>query len=982
MNLLDMRTIVFSYVVTNIICVWFVLLLWRQSRDRFAGIAFLVIDFIFQTAALILIVLRGAVPDWISMILSNTLVVTGAILGFMGLERFVGKRGPQIHNYLLVILFIFVHGYFVFVQPSLAVRNLNIAAALLLVCVQSVWLLWHRVESGLRSLTFGVGLVFFLFCLVNVVRILQFFTGVHGENNYFQSGISEALVLVSYQVLFLLLTYSLVLMVNKRLLMQIGTQEEKFAKVFHSAPYALTLTRPSDGKIVEVNETFFSITGYDRTEVMGKNTVDLGLWEHDTDRAAAVDALLKTGKVQGNEFNFRKKNGETMTGLFSAEIIAIDGEKSILSSIGDITELKRAEDVVKREQVLSNTIIDSIPGPFYMLNEHGHYVRWNTYQREVIIGKPEEHIAGMNALETIHPEDRALIQARIANVLQDGKEEAVEGRVLLRGGPAFIWMLMTGRRMTIDDHPLLIGTGVDITERKRAEEALRESQALLNEMGKMAKVGGWELDTDTLELRWTEETYRIHELSPESKPPLEEAINYFHPEEREKLSDSIQHALKYGEAYDMELRFITAKGKHLWTRTICIPQLVDGKTVRLKGSFQDITERKQAEEALKKSKEQYRQAQKMESIGQLAGGVAHDFNNMLNIILGYSQLALMKIEPSGPLHTDIQEIMNAARRSADLVRQLLAFARKQIIAPKVLDLNDTVAGILNMLRKLIGEDIDLLWMPAANLWPVKMDPTQVDQLLANLAANARDSISGVGKITIETGRAEFDEAYCSQHAGFIPGQFAMLAVSDDGCGMDKETCDQIFEPFFTTKEFGKGTGMGLATVYGIVKQNNGFINVYSEPGKGTTFKIYLPRYGGEAEEVIDEPREQVKPLTGTEVVLLVEDEETLLKMSKMMLEELGYTVLAAGNPNEAIKLAGQYAGDIHLLVTDVVMPEMSGRDLQKRLSALRPDMKYLFMSGYTANVIAHRGILDEGVNFLQKPFHMERLATKVREALN
>jgi PAS domain S-box-containing protein len=406
----------------------------------------------------------------------------------------------------------------------------------------------------------------------------------------------------------------------------------------------------------------------------------------------------------------------------------------------------------------------------------------------------------------------------------------------------------------------------------------------------------------------------------------------------------------------------------------------DGSPYGIVNICRDITDRKQAEADKVKLEEQYHQAQKMEAIGQLAGGVAHDFNNMLNIILGYSQLALLKIEPSSPLKADLQEIMNATKRSTDLVRQLLAFARKQTIAPKVLDLNHAVADTLNMLRKLIGEDIDLLWMPAANLRPVKMDPTQVDQILANLAVNARDSISGVGKITIETGKAEFDETYCSQHSGFVQGHYVMLAVSDNGCGMDKETCEKIFEPFFTTKEIGKGTGMGLATAYGIVKQNNGFVNVYSEPGKGTTFKIYLPRHG-EDEAVIDEPTAQAKPLTGTEVVLLVEDEETLLKMGKMMLEELGYTVLEAGNPNEAIKLAGQYAGDIHLLVTDVVMPEMSGRDLQKRLSALRPDMKYLFMSGYTANVIAHRGILDEGVNFLQKPFLMDVLATKVREAL-
>jgi PAS domain S-box-containing protein len=320
-NPLDMRTLVFGYVVTNILCVGIVVLLSWQSRDRFKGIALLVVDFIFQASALILIVLRGAIPDWISIVLSNTLVVAGAILGFRGQERFVEKKG------------------------------INIASALLLVCFQSVWLMWHRVEPGLRSVTFGVGLVNFLYCLVSVVRILQFLIGVHLETDYFRSGLFEALVLVSYQVLFIMLTYSLVLMVNKRLFMEIETQEEKFAKAFHSAPYAITITRPSDGKIVEVNETFFSITGYDRTEVMGKNTVDLRLWEHDEDRAAVVDTLLKTGKVHGKEFRFRRKNGEAITGIFSADILTIEGEKSILSSIGDITERKQqTEELVRSDR--------------------------------------------------------------------------------------------------------------------------------------------------------------------------------------------------------------------------------------------------------------------------------------------------------------------------------------------------------------------------------------------------------------------------------------------------------------------------------------------------------------------------------------------------------------------------------------------------------------------------------------------------------
>ena len=344
MNFFDMRTIVFSYVITNIVCVWFVVLLWRESRDRFAGTAFWVVDFVFQAVALVLIVLRGAIPDWISMILSNTLVIAGALLGFMGLERFTGKKGPQIYNYLLVILFIFVQSYFALVQPSLAVRNVNISTALFLICAQSVWLLWRRVEPGLRSLTFGTGLVNFLYCLVSVVRIAHISTAAHLENDFFRSGLFDVLILLSYQILFILLTYNFILMVNKRLIMQIGTQEEKFAKAFHSAPYAITLTRPSDGMIVDVNETFASITGYDRAEVLGKNTTDLHLWENDEDRSAIVDILSKTGRVHGKELRFRRKNGEVVTGLFSADIITIEGEKSILSSIEDITERKRAEE--------------------------------------------------------------------------------------------------------------------------------------------------------------------------------------------------------------------------------------------------------------------------------------------------------------------------------------------------------------------------------------------------------------------------------------------------------------------------------------------------------------------------------------------------------------------------------------------------------------------------------------------------------------
>ncbi|HER63500.1 MAG TPA: PAS domain-containing sensor histidine kinase [Desulfobacteraceae bacterium] len=378
---------------------------------------------------------------------------------------------------------------------------------------------------------------------------------------------------------------------------------------------------------------------------------------------------------------------------------------------------------------------------------------------------------------------------------------------------------------------------------------------------------------------------------------------------------------------------------------------------------------------------QFQQMQKMESVGRLAGGVAHDYNNMLSVIIGYTEIAMDKVSPSEPLHADLKEILKAATRSAEITRQLLAFARKQTISPRVLDVNETVEGMLKMIRRLIGEDIDLSWQPTSNLRPVNMDPTQFGQILANLCVNARDAIAGVGKVTIETGMVIFDAAYCADHPGFVPGEFVLLAVSDDGCGMDKETIDNIFEPFFTTKDAAQGTGLGLSTVFGIVKQNNGFVNVYSEPGKGTTFKIYLPRHVGEAEESRAEIVTQAPKGRG-ETVLLVEDEPAIMEMARRMLEKLGYRVVATNMASEAIRLAGNHTGGIHLLITDVIMPEMNGRDLADQLHGVHPDIKILFMSGYTADVIAHRGVLDEGVNFIQKPFSMKDLGIKVREVLN
>ncbi len=391
-------------------------------------------------------------------------------------------------------------------------------------------------------------------------------------------------------------------------------------------------------------------------------------------------------------------------------------------------------------------------------------------------------------------------------------------------------------------------------------------------------------------------------------------------------------------------------------------------------------EQKDLEQRRLSLEDQLQQAQKMESVGRLAGGVAHDYNNMLSVIIGYAELALDKVSPDDDLRADLTEILNAAKRSNQITRQLLAFARKQTINPEVLDLNETVESMLKMLRRLIGEDIDLSWQPGPGLRAVKMDPVQIDQILANLCVNALDAIDGVGYITIETHNIEIDEQYCSDHAGFYPGEYVLLVVSDNGCGMDAHMMENIFEPFYTTKDASRGTGLGLATVYGIVRQNKGFINVYSEPGKGTTFKIYLPGHAGESVTSTAVPGQDLPRAQG-ETVLLVEDEPDIMKMGRIMLQRQGYNVLSFGSPVEAIAVAQSHGSEIDLLITDVVMPEMNGRELARKLQSMYPDLGVLFMSGYTASIIAQHGVLDKGLNFIEKPFSIRELAEKVRQVL-
>jgi len=569
----------------------------------------------------------------------------------------------------------------------------------------------------------------------------------------------------------------------------------------------------------------------------------------------------------------------------------------------------------------------------------------------------------------LHPDDRAQAHAFGVAVSNLGRGSC-EYRFQRKDG-VFVWTLDDCRLLRDDQGQPAgsVGSWFDITEHKQAEEAITRLATAVEQSSEIIMI------TD------------VQSTILYVNPAFEKITGYTQQEAIGQTPRILRSGRQDAEFYRLMWALLSAgetwrgqminkrKDGTFYEEEATISPVHDpaGTIINYVAVKRDVSHEAQLEAQL-------RQAQKMEAVGRLAGGVAHDFNNLLMGIMGYTELCREKIEPGHPIREYLDEIINGAQRSAEITRQLLAFARKQIIAPQILDLNDAVAGMLKMLQRLIGEDIKLTWSPGVDLRPVKLDPSQVDQILANLCVNARDAIDGVGEVVLETGRVIIDAESCASHPEAIPGAYVFLSVSDDGRGMDPETLVQVFEPFFTTKGLGKGTGLGLATVYGIVKQNNGFIYATSEPGKGATFRIYLPQVEAGVEKTPETCGEEI-PRGRGETVLLVEDEKSLLVTCGRFLEGLGYKVLAAGTPAEALKLVDQHPGDIHVLLTDVVMPGMDGRELAQRISAVKPGVKVVFMSGYTADVIAQRGVLDEGVQFLSKPFTRDDLARKMREVL-
>jgi PAS domain S-box-containing protein len=609
---------------------------------------------------------------------------------------------------------------------------------------------------------------------------------------------------------------------------------------------------------------------------------------------------------------------------------------------------------------------------------NGRILSINRAGREAV-GVDEETLLKGNLRDFLAPEVRGRFQDYLAAIRRDGRTTGLMV-VVTQGGARRVWEYDNTLRTDGVGEPIVRSMARDVTEKRRIEAALRESEARYRSFFETDLAGDYVSTPEGKILDCNPAFARLLGFESVGAALSADAASlYPASDDRERFLSRLRHE-KALQNVETEL------SRRDGARITVLENVVgifdsQGRLVRLFGFMFDITERKAAEKEKERLRAQLAEAQKMESVGRLAGGVAHDFNNALTVIMGHAAQALERDGREEPLHGHLEEIQKAAQRSADLTGQLLAFARRQAVVPVVLDLNRMVEDLFEMLRRLIGEEIDLTWNPGAGIRTVEIDPSQISQLLTNLCVNARDAIAGVGKVTIETSNVSLDEAACSSCPGSSAGDYVRLAVSDSGAGMGKDVLEHLFEPFYTTKALGRGTGLGLATVYGIVKQNQGFINVTSDPGEGSTFEIHLLASPKDAVQAEARGAEEA-PRGRGETVLLVEDELPVLRLGEAMLVQLGYAVLSAGTPSEAMHKAETHPGAIEILVTDVVMPEMNGRDLADRMRAIRPKMRALFVSGYTADIIARRGVLNEGIRFLQKPFSASDLAFKVREALD
>ncbi len=731
----------------------------------------------------------------------------------------------------------------------------------------------------------------------------------------------------------------------------------------------------SSGVITDANTAFLELWGYVRkSEVVGKPISDFVDSEEDALRI--VGALEQDDEWRGH-YVARRKDGTTFVASSLSSVLRDKSGEPVgyQSSVVDATATFEAHQALKEQTRLLESYLDCLPGLFYVFDEE-RFVTWNKEWTR-ITGYRDDELAGMSGPDFFRGEDKTRMIAAMHAVFADGSAD-VEAEFVTKDGRAIPYYF-TGQRRELQGKQYLLGLGVDITKRREADEALRASEEKYRTLAENIGIGVAMISPDMEILTLNRQMLEwFPGVDVSARPVCHRAFNDPPDEEPCSYCPTIK-TLRDGQTHESTTETPSPDGNRHF-RVVATPvRDADGEVIAAIEMVEDVTARTLAEKERAELENQFRQSQKMESVGRLAGGVAHDFNNLLTVILNCARLIKEGLGADDPLLDDVEEIDAAGRRAADLTRQLLTFSRKQIIEPRVINLNDVVTRAEKMLRRVLGEDIELIAVHEEDLRNVEADPGQMDQILVNLSVNARDAMQDGGKLTIETANVFLDEEYTASHPYTTPGAYVMLAVSDTGTGMDAETRSKVFEPFFTTKNVDQGTGLGLSTVYGVVKQSNGSIEVYSELGHGTTFKVYLPVVEADVEE--GSPGEATALPRGLETILLVEDEPAVRKVAVRILEMGGYKVLEAAGPGEALALARQHGESIDLVLTDVVMPEMSGPECCEQLSKIVPDVKVLFMSGYTADAIARRGVLEKGTNFIPKPFTVDSLARKVREVL-
>ena len=737
------------------------------------------------------------------------------------------------------------------------------------------------------------------------------------------------------------------------------------------SPASVIIT-DTHGTIEYVNQRFLDTSGFERHEVLGRNP---RLFSAGTTPASVYDDLWKTitaGSVwQGELLNRRKKGGEYWDLVRISPIRGPDGAVThFLSTQEDLSARIQAEHELREREERLRQIADNVREVIFMADVGTDRIVLVNRAYETVWGRSCESLYENRRtfLDAVPPEDRDAAIEHMERAARGEDPGTVEYRVVRPDGS--VRWVMTHSSPIIDASggvSRVIGVVQDVTDRKRAQASLAESELRSRKLIE-ASFGGISIAVDGI----------IRDASPGYAAifgvPLDRVIGRSITDfvAEESLPDVTRRIREQVEGpYEYVGR--RADGRRIFLEATARNHVIDGRPGRI-AAVRDITEKRALEE-------QFRQAQKMEAVGRLAGGVAHDFNNLLTVISGHVELALEEHSPEAPIRANLTEVQRAAHSAAALTRQLLAFSRQQVIEPRPVVLEQAVAAAARMLGRVIGEDVRITTYPHTPESVVRIDPGQLDQVIMNLAVNARDAMPAGGELILETDAVDFDEGYADAHWPAPPGRFALLAISDTGIGMDAETKAHIFEPFFTTKGLGMGTGLGLATVYGIVKQHDGFIWVYSEPGQGATFKVYLPLMVDDT-AVVPERAPQAEAPRGTEVVLLAEDSAAVRTMTRRMLERYGYTVLEAPDGPTALALAAGHHGPIHLLLTDVVMPVMNGSALVAQFAQLRPGAKTLFMSGYTGDVMARHGTIASDGHYLQKPFTAVALARKLRSVLD